>query len=124
VRRFNEFAATGVDLDFGRGSVPWGRIMTGDPRRTSNWNLGPISRPPFYAVKLERVVMGVPTVGLQIDTHAQVLDARGKAVRGLYAAGNSAAWTDIGGGYNSGIANMRGLLQGYVAARHMASGSA
>jgi 3-oxosteroid 1-dehydrogenase len=120
VQRFNQFAATGVDLDFGRGTVPWGRIMTGDPRR-SNWNLGPIARSPFYAVKLERVVMGVPTVGLAIDVHARVLNARGTPVGGLYAAGNSAAWTDIGGGYNSGIANMRGLLQGYVAARHMAA---
>ena len=121
--RLNEFAAGGVDLDFGRGTVPWGRIMTGDPRRASNWNLGPIARAPFYAVKLERVIMGVPTAGLQIDTHAQVVNARGKPVPGLYAAGNSAAWTDIGGGYNSGIANMRGLLQGYAAARHMTSGS-
>jgi 3-oxosteroid 1-dehydrogenase len=119
VKRFNEFAATGVDADFGRGTVPWGRIMTGDPRRTSNWNLGPIARAPFYAVKLERVIMGVPTAGLQIDPHAQVVNALGKAVPGLYAAGNSAAWSDIGGGYNSGIANMRGLLQGYAAARHM-----
>lgn len=122
VRRFNEFAATGVDLDFGRGTVPWGRIMTGDPRRQSNWNIGPIERAPFYAVKLERVVMGVPTAGLPIDAHARVRDARGKPVTGLYAAGNSAAWIDIGGGYNSGIANMRGLLQGYVAAHHMAFG--
>ena len=122
--RFNEFAAAGVDRDFGRGTVPWGRIMTGDPRRASNWNLGPIARPPFYAVKLERVVMGVPTAGLQIDPQAQVVDARGKPVPGLYAAGNSAAWIDIGGGYNSGIANMRGLLQGYAAACHMTSGNA
>ena len=120
--RLNEFAAGGVDEDFGRGSVPWGRIMTGDPRRTANWNLGPIARPPFYAVKLERVIMGVPTAGLQIDTHAQVVNARGLPVPGLYAAGNSAAWTDIGGGYNSGIANMRGLLQGYLSARHMTRG--
>jgi 3-oxosteroid 1-dehydrogenase len=118
-KRFNEFAASGVDADFGRGSVPWGRIMTGDPRRAANWNLGPISRPPFYAIELERVIMGVPTAGLQIDTHAQVVDARGLPVPGLYAAGNSAAWTDIGGGYNSGIANMRGLLQGFLSAHHM-----
>jgi 3-oxosteroid 1-dehydrogenase len=117
--RFNGFCETGVDQDFARGDVPWGRIMTGDARRTSNWNLGPVARAPFYAVKLERVVMGVPTTGLQINEEAQVVNARGKPVTGLYAAGNSAAWTDIGGGYNSGIANMRGLLQGYAGARHM-----
>lgn len=122
-RRFNGFAATGMDLDFGRGTVPWGRIMTGDPRRPSNWNLGPIARSPFYAVKLERVIMGVPTAGLQIDPDARVVDAAGVPVAGLYAAGNSTAWNDIGGGYNSGIANMRGLLQGYASVRHMMQGS-
>lgn len=118
VARFNGFCETGIDEDFARGSVPWGRIMTGDPRR-SNPNLGPIGRPPFYAVKLERVNMGVPTAGLAIDIDGRVLDARDQPITGLYAAGNSASWLDIGGGYNSGIANMRGMLYGYLAALHM-----
>ena len=48
-----------------------------------------------------------------------MINAHGAAVPGLYAAGNATAWLDIGGGYNSGIANMRGLLQGYLAARAM-----
>lgn len=118
VARFNGFCVTGVDEDFARGTVPWGRIMTGDPSR-ANPNLGPISRAPFYAVKLERVNMGVPTAGLSIDTDGRVLDAHDQPVSGLYAAGNSAAWLDIGGGYNSGIANTRGMLYGYLAALHM-----
>jgi len=63
--------------------------------------------------------MGVPTVGLQINANAQVVNARGKPIRGLYAAGNSASWLDIGGGYNSGISNTRGLLYGHLAARDM-----
>lgn len=120
VRRFNGFCVTGVDEDFSRGSVPWGRIMTGDPR-LPNPNLGPIEKAPFHAVKIERVAMGVPTAGLPIDTDGRVLDARDAAIPGLYAAGNSAAWLDIGGGYNSGIANTRGLLYGYLAALHMTS---
>jgi predicted oxidoreductase len=70
-------------------------------------------------VKLLRIVMGVPTVGLKVDAQAQVINARGQAIRGLYAAGNATAWLDIGGGYNSGIANTRGLMQGYVAALDM-----
>mgnify|MGYP001198041833 CR=1 FL=1 len=118
VARFNGFCETGVDEDFDRGSVPWGRIMTGDPRLT-NPNLGPIGTGPFYAVKLERVTMGVPTAGLPIDTDGRVLNASDQPIPGLYAAGNSAAWLDIGGGYNSGIANMRGMLYGYLAALHM-----
>ena len=118
VARFNGFCETGEDEDFARGSVPWGRIMTGDPR-LPNPNLGPIDTGPFYAVKIERVAMGVPTAGLPIDTDGRVLDAREKPIAGLYAAGNSAAWLDIGGGYNSGIANTRGMLYGYLAALHM-----
>jgi 3-oxosteroid 1-dehydrogenase len=118
VSRFNGFCATSVDLDFGRGTVPWGRLMTGDPR-LPNPNLGKLETPPYYAVKLERVTMGVPTAGLAIDTAGRVLRPNGEAVSGLYAAGNSAAWLDIGGGYNSGIANTRGMLYGYLAALHM-----
>ncbi len=120
IRRFNGFCVTGIDEDFARGSVPWGRIMTGDPRLL-NPNLGPIEQAPFHAVKIERVTMGVPTAGLPIDTGARVLNAQDAPIPGLYAAGNSAAWLDIGGGYNSGIANTRGLLYGYLAALDMTS---
>jgi 3-oxosteroid 1-dehydrogenase len=118
VARFNRFCEDGVDHDFARGSVPWGRIMTGDPR-LPNPNMAPLEKAPFHAVKIERVTMGVPTAGLPIDTNARVLAADGLPVPGLYAAGNSAAWLDIGGGYNSGIANTRGLLYGYLAALEM-----
>jgi len=118
VRRFNGFCVTGMDEDFSRGSVPWGRIMTGDPRLL-NPNMAPIEKPPFHAVKIERVTMGVPTAGLPIDTDGRVLNADDQPIGGLYAAGNSAAWLDIGGGYNSGIANTRGMLYGYLAALHM-----
>jgi len=118
VDRFNAFCKLGIDEDFARGSVPWGRIMTGDPR-LENPNMAPLVKPPFYAVKLERVAMGVPTAGLPIDTEGRVLDPSDRPIPGLYAAGNSAAWLDIGGGYNSGIANTRGMLYGYLSVMHM-----
>jgi 3-oxosteroid 1-dehydrogenase len=117
--RFNTLCEQGIDEDFDRGSVPWGRLMTGDPGIQPNANMAPLSMAPFHAVKLLRIVMGVPTVGLKVDAQAQVINARGQAIRGLYAAGNATAWLDIGGGYNSGIANTRGLMQGYVAALDM-----
>ncbi len=120
VARFNGFCATGIDEDFGRGTVPWGRLMTGDPRMGENQNLGPLEKPPYYAVRLERVVMGVPTAGLEVDDKARVINVQGEPIPGLFAAGNAATWRDIGGGYNSGIANTRGLVQGYLAARHVA----
>jgi len=118
VERINHFSETGVDEDFGRGTVPWGRIMTGNPS-LKNPNLGGIKRLPFYAVKLERVTMGVPTAGLPIDGDGRVLTVSGDVIPGLYATGNSTAWQDWGGGYNSGIAGMRGMLYGYRGALHM-----
>jgi 3-oxosteroid 1-dehydrogenase len=121
ITRFNAMCENGVDEDFGRGTVPWGALMSGDPSLPKNSNMAPISQGPFYAVKLERVVMGTPTVGLKADADARIIDARGNAVPGLYGAGNSTAWLEIGGGYNSGISNTRGLYQGYVAALHMLS---
>lgn len=115
---YNGFCVDGVDDDFGRGTIPWGRIMTGDPS-LPNPNMAPLETAPFYAVKIARVTMGVPTAGLPIDVDGRVLDASDQPIPGLYAAGNSAAWLDIGGGYNSGIANTRGLLYGYLAALDM-----
>jgi succinate dehydrogenase/fumarate reductase flavoprotein subunit len=122
VARFNGFCAAGVDDDFGRGNVPWGRLMTGDARIKPNPNLAPVERGPFYAIKLEHVGMSVGSTGLPIDEQARVMNARGQPVPGLFAAGNAASWQDIGGGYNSGISLTRGLLQGYLAARAMTAG--
>lgn len=119
VQRFNAFCADGKDPDFSRHEAPWGTLMAGDKRMPTHPNFGTLERAPFYAVQLVRVVMGVPTAGLRIDGQAGVVDARGRTVQGLFAAGNSAAWLDIGAGYNSGIANMRGLLHGYLAGRAM-----
>ncbi|EXJ87200.1 hypothetical protein A1O3_04159 [Capronia epimyces CBS 606.96] len=118
IERYNAMCDEGVDHDFKRGTNPWGALMAGDPK-LKNPNMAPVSEGPFYAVKLERVTMGVPTAGLPIDGDGRVETAGGSVVPGLYAAGNSAAWADWGGGFNSGIAGMRGLLYGYRAALHM-----
>lgn len=120
VRRFNSYCESGVDPEFGRHTTEWGRLMTGDARQPVHPNFGKLERGPYYAVPLVKVVMGVTSAGLQVDANAQVISARGEPIPGLFAAGNSTAWLDIGGGYNSGIANMRGLLQGYLAALAMA----
>lgn len=120
VDRFNGFCDTGVDPDFARGTVPWGRIMTGNSA-LKHPNFGVISKAPFYAVKIERVTMGVPTSGLPIDKVGHVLNVSGDIVPGLYATGNSTAWQDWGAGYNSGISMMRGMLYGYLGALDMTS---
>jgi len=119
VRRFNGYCETGRDPEFAREGSPWGVMMAGDRRMPRHPNFGPLDRAPYYAVRLVRVVMGVPTVGLPINETAQVLNARGEPVPGLYAGGNSVAHLDTGAGFNSGIANMRGLLHGFLAGMDM-----
>ena len=119
VARFNGFAESGVDADFGRGTYPWAAMMTGD-RRRKNPNLGPLDKPPFYGLKLHVASVGVNAAGLRTNAHAQVLHVRGAPIAGLYAAGNSAAPLDIGAGYQSGLSNLRGMVGGYLAGRHAA----
>jgi len=118
VERFNGFCESGVDTDFARGTFPWTALMVGD-LRLKNPNLAEITKGPFYAVKLQHISLGAVAAGLQIDGDGRVLTPAGTPVQGLYAAGNSAAWQDWGGGYNSGVAGMRGMLYGYRAAKRM-----
>ena len=47
----------------------------------------PIRVPPFYAVEVRASMIGLTAAGLEIDTHARVLDTHGRVIPGLYAAG-------------------------------------
>lgn len=114
VARFNRDAAQGRDDDFGRGSRPQ-TLPYGDSRYP-NPVLGPVEKPPFYGIALEAAAIGIPTMGLACDATGRVLDWNGEPITGLYAAGNSMAMTDLGIGYNSGIANTRGMTFGHLAA--------
>ena len=51
VERFNGFARSGVDGDFGRGNSAYDRYY-GDPTVHPNPNLGPLEKGPFTAVKV------------------------------------------------------------------------
>ena len=81
--------------------------------------MAPLSAPPFYGVR------GMPGdfgtfIGLASDGHARVLDAVGRPIAGLYAAGNDAA-SPMGGDYPAaGITIGAAMTFGYVAARHLA----
>jgi 3-oxosteroid 1-dehydrogenase len=117
VARFNAFAAEGVDRDFGRGTYPWAAMMTGD-RTRPNPNLGPLDKPPFHGLALRVVSVGVNAAGLKTSADAEVVHVRNRPIPGLYAAGNSAAPLDTGAGYQSGVANLRGIVGGWLAGRH------
>jgi succinate dehydrogenase/fumarate reductase flavoprotein subunit len=96
VTRFNGFARSGVDEDFGRGSTAYNHFR-GDPTHKPNPNLAPLEKAPYYAVKIRMGDLG-SFAGLDVDDHSAVTDADGRAIPGLFAVG-SAAVSVFGGGY-------------------------
>jgi succinate dehydrogenase/fumarate reductase flavoprotein subunit len=85
VTRINQYAASGIDLDFGKGAARIDQEI-GDGNHKPNPCLGPLRSGPFYAVKIFPGD-GSTTVGVKIDTHCRVLDSAGVPLQGLYAAG-------------------------------------
>lgn len=118
IRRYNEHAQHGRDPAFGRGSKAYNRYQ-GDALHGPNPCVAPLQDGPFYAIKLVPGDLG-SFMGLKTNAHAQVVDAQGLVIPGLYAAGNDAA-SIMGGEYNgAGITLGPGLTFGYVAANHLA----
>ncbi len=118
VSRFNQFADSGVDEDFGRGAREQERA-TGDPEHGPNPCLGALRMAPFYAVK---IFPGDAStwIGLRIDGSARVLGAHGSPIPGLYASGLDA--NSLWRGYppSLGANNTLSLTLGYIAAMEMA----
>jgi succinate dehydrogenase/fumarate reductase flavoprotein subunit len=117
VARFNAMADQGADTDFQRGTTDYQRA-NGD----ATW-LGPIpclgalKDGPFYAIALFPGDIGAAT-GLVANEHAQVLDAQGAVIPGLYACGND-MHSIMGGVYPApGITIGPAITFGYLAAKH------
>jgi succinate dehydrogenase/fumarate reductase flavoprotein subunit len=120
VARNNQFAATGVDTDFGKGSSAY-NIYKGDPTHSPNPCLGPIERGPFYAVMLMPGDFGTSR-GLVTGSHGEVLGHDNRPIPGLYACGNDMN-SPVGGHYiGAGITLGPALTFGYLAAMSL-SGS-
>ena len=116
VSRFNEFARTGVDVDFGRGASAYNRYY-GDPTVEPNPNLGAIQTPPFYSVVLQAADVGT-FGGLMTDEFARVLRNDGSVIAGLYATGNCTA-SVMGRCYpGAGASIGPSMTFGYIAAGH------
>ncbi|MGO1858904.1 FAD-binding protein [Ancrocorticia populi] len=117
VERFNRFAATGKDEDFGRGDSEFDRFDS-DPRVKPNPNLGAIQKGPFYAVKVYPGDIGTKG-GLLTDEYARVLRAEdGQPIPGLYAAGNTSA-SVMGKGYaGPGGTLAPAMVFGMIGGRH------
>jgi hypothetical protein len=83
----NAFAQSGVDSQFQRGVTAYQQNIGDALAGGRNPNLGAISEGPYYAVKLYPGDIGAAQ-GLQTNEHAQVLNADGHVIAGLFAVGN------------------------------------
>lgn len=122
VRQFNATAPLGHDTTFGKGSKAYNRYQ-GDALHGPNPCVAPIENGPFYAIKMVIGDLGT-YAGIVTDANARALDAEGRVIPGLYAAGNDMA-SIMGGNYpGAGITLGPALTFGYIAGRHLADSAA
>jgi succinate dehydrogenase/fumarate reductase flavoprotein subunit len=118
VAQFNREAADGRDPAFGKGSRAYNRYQ-GDSLHGPNPCIAPIKDGPFYAIKMVIGDLGT-YAGIKTDENARALDADGRPIAGLYAAGNDMA-SIMGGNYpGAGITLGPALTFGYIAGKHLA----
>ncbi len=120
VERFNGFARSGKDPDFGRGDSAYDRFYSA-PSVKPNSCMAPVEKPPFYAVKVFPGDLGTKG-GLVTNEKAQVINEDGEVIEGLYAAGNTSA--SVMGNTYPGPGGTIGpaMTFGYIAAKHAAAG--
>ncbi len=122
VKEFNATAESGADPRFGKGSRAYNRYQ-GDALHGPNPCIAPIEHGPFYAIKMVIGDLGT-YAGIRTDENARALDAEGRPIPGLYAAGNDMA-SIMGGNYpGAGITLGPALTFGYIAGRHLATTTA
>lgn len=119
VKRFNGFARSGRDQDFGKGDSAYDRYY-GDPTVRPNPCLGPLERGPFIALRLVPGDLGTKG-GILTDSSARALREDGSVIEGLFSTGNNSASvmgrTYPGPGSTIGPA----VVFGMIAARYMAA---
>jgi 3-oxosteroid 1-dehydrogenase len=121
VDRFNAFARTGDDADFGRGDSAYDHYFT-DPAVHPNSCLARLWLPPFYAFKIVPGDLGTKG-GMRTDARARVLRPNGTVIPGLYAAGNASAAV-MGHSYaGAGSTIGPAMTFGYLAANDIADSS-
>jgi len=119
VANMNEYARTGLDKEFARGSNVYDQ-MFGDANIKPNPCLGPIDTKPYYAVAINLGDLGTKG-GLKADAQARVLDSAGQPIPNLYAAGNNSG-SPFGNCYpGAGGTIGPALTFGFVAANHIAA---
>jgi 3-oxosteroid 1-dehydrogenase len=120
VARWNQQVAVDNDPDFHRGDSANDRWW-GDPAHKGERaaTLGPLETGPFYAVEIKSGTLGTKG-GPSVDTDARVIDFDGRAIAGLYAAGNVMA-SPMGMTYGGAGGTLApGMVFGFLAGGHAA----
>ena len=122
IARFNEFAKTGHDLDFGRGEAPaeHGYSVMGLTRGVNRTMYPFAESGPYYAVLLGAAgfdTNGGPT----INDKAQFVRWDGEPIPGLYGAGNAIASPTHGAYWSGGATLGNALVWGYHAGLNAAA---
>ena len=123
VARFNAHAAAGHDPDYARGASAYDHFYGDRSREGAAVTLGAIEQGPFYAVEIRMGLLGT-NGGPRTDANACILAHDGKAIPGLFGAGNAIACPT--GGIYAGAGGTLGpaLTFGYIAGRAAAGANA
>jgi succinate dehydrogenase/fumarate reductase flavoprotein subunit len=116
VKANNRFAQTGVDTDFAKGTNSYERT-NGDSTHLPNPCLGPIEKPPFYAVAVLPTPLGT-SLGLRTNAQSQALDAADRPIPGLYVCGNDQHSIVAGEYPGAGSQLGLGMTFAYIAIMH------
>jgi 3-oxosteroid 1-dehydrogenase len=119
ITRYNGYARGMKDQEFRKGQTPFEHVYA-DPAMWPNPCLGPIDKPPFYAVKMYPGDLGTKG-GLVTDEYARVLNKNGSVIQGLFATGYTSA--SVMGNAYAGPGGTIGpsMTFGYIAARYINS---
>lgn len=91
VAQFNAHCRNNHDPDFNRGEPMWERFRSGNWQPgQKNAALGGIGDGPFYAMPVNRSILGTKG-GPRTDEAGRVLNTAGEVIAGLFAAGNAMA---------------------------------
>ena len=116
IESFNRHARKGDDPKFSRGATEHDRYYA-DPSVAPNPSLGPLDKPPYYALRCDPGDLDTKG-GLLCDEFARVLNTSGTVIDGLYAAGNASA-AAMGNTYPGAGATIGSAMTfAYIAAQH------
>ena len=118
---FNENAEQGIDPVYHRGEkqldLNTTAVMAGMRTDLANPCLAPVATPPFYGAIYVPGTCGTAG-GLTINENAQVVNALGEPISGLYAVGNCSSGVSGGRYVGGGISLGSGGVMGWVAVHH------